>query len=368
MGLGDQFLRQPGTPEGNLELSKEIAKQEFEAASAPLEQAFGRQREAFEEQLAKRGVQFGGVGDTGRERVLETQNRALAELQGQIMARQMERDFQSREAQLGREFQREQGALARQERQHTQLLGLAKAGQLKGSALDTALSNVGINMEDFLTDSDAELARVAASKGLSLEQAKQAQQLIGDALFADIEANPERYAGLAEDPEEVFRREKAIARASRPKSKGKKHFCTQFYSRDLMSTSELLEMTLFAYKNVFLYGHRAYWYFHNADAIASKLNMLGIDWSQYRSDLQHVLDRVHNVKEASDAYLAFSEKLARKANMEFDSSTWNTGLTSRILGTVKVLTSKEFWKMGVKHFSLIAKKVLKGLQVKEVLA
>lgn len=200
----------PTSPGGQEILSQEIADQQFQAASQPLQAQFARERKATEEELAQRGVQYGGTGDQARDRVAEAQSRALATLQGQITSQQLQRDFSSREAELGREFQRGQITDDR-------LFSLARSGQLQGTGLNEALESLGIDANSFLTDNEADLQAYAASKGMTIDQAKKARAIIGDILFQDIQANPSRYADIAVDPEEARQKELELQFAAQGK-------------------------------------------------------------------------------------------------------------------------------------------------------
>ncbi len=191
-------------------LTQDIAQKQFETARAPLEAAFKEQRTQREEELASRGVSLGGLGAQSRERLFRAQDEILGRLQGQIQASALERAFTASEAAKSREF------AAGQQRQ-AQQLGLASAGQLKGTALDTALSGLGISAGDFLTAEGARKEAAASQMGVSIEEFDAARQFLGEKLIEDIRLNPERYAGLAEDPQKVFEMEKEIAKASRPK-------------------------------------------------------------------------------------------------------------------------------------------------------
>lgn len=232
--------------------AKKLGQEQFEAQRALLREDTKSQADAFTRSLF--GQNVGTESGIGRERfneAVQEQAKRLEPISAQIAANlgqqalsqrfaaqenQQNRDFTAQENQLGRDFTAEQNDLERAfrdglltkeqnflvaQQKKDMLFNLAKTGQLQGTAAEQALANFGIDdPESFLTDDELELQRYATSRGLTLEQALEQRELLGQTLLEDIQNHPERYAGLAPDPEELHRRELEIARASKPRSGG----------------------------------------------------------------------------------------------------------------------------------------------------
>jgi len=88
-----------------------VATQAFESAVSPLREQFGKQIEGTVESLAKRGVQFGGVGAERLGDVFKEQRRIEGEIAGRLGAQlgqtALEQAFASSEASKSRALQRE---------------------------------------------------------------------------------------------------------------------------------------------------------------------------------------------------------------------------------------------------------------------
>jgi hypothetical protein len=235
---------------------------------------------------------------------------------------------------------------------------LARSGQLKGSEAERVLKLAGVeNIEDFFSDDEIALEREALTQGITVEELLDNRRMLGNVLMEDMFTYPERYAGLALDPEVELERQLRLARASKPDSPGKKsHFCIEFHKNKLISTRQLWKMTNLIIRTKFTNGDMAYWYIKNADLIAKEANKQGFDWASevkvVKDTLKHA--KQHDYKKAVFCYAEFCKRMyvdfgQNNEKIEpFNHQFYRFRPLHRIVGTFKILTIPKVWALAPK--------------------
>jgi len=221
---------QPGAPprettaptlDDFVQQAQRLGEQRIRAQAGLLRENVEETGEALASKLF--GQNIGARGGLGERVIGETLER---------QARRLEPTAVAVGTQIGQTALQEQ--IRRDNERRSNLFSLVRGGQLRGEEAESILQEQGIqDVTNFLTDPQQALEIFAASRGMSPEQALQTRALTGQTLIEDITANPERYAGLAPDPEVLQQREEEIAQAGAPK--GGKVLCTELHAQGLLS-------------------------------------------------------------------------------------------------------------------------------------
>lgn len=210
-----------GTP---LALARtELAGQQQSQIAAAEADLFRRQAEqqAADRRAAEGRLFSSGEAERGRE--FAAQEAALGR-EFTSQEAQIARDFNLDLVNLKRDFQLDDREFAETTRKLDTTFRLIESGQIDKNSERAVevLSSFGISdPSTFLSSDEAEFRDWATAQGLSVDEAKEVKRLTGQALFQDIQSNPERYADLAVDPQEALRQSRIdalLARGTSPEN------------------------------------------------------------------------------------------------------------------------------------------------------
>lgn len=405
---------------------QQVAQQAFESAVSPLRQEFQERLGATTEQLAQRGIQFGGVGQQRLGDIFKEQQRVEgqiasglgAQLGQQAMQQAFQtsesaraREFQAEQAGLGRQFTAEQAGLGReftaqeaqrardynqviqqqqqqfqasredirrQDVRNDQLVELVISGNIKnqGEALEAIERIFGQGIA-LTPQDDVDLQRVAMASGLSAEDFSRLRSAIGQGQLAAVLRDPSQYIM---DPEANQRFQLELARiqaqsqvqAAEAQSGGgkKSHFCMEFFARDLISRRQLWKLTNGVIKGMFTRGDFVHWYMKNANKIAKVANSKGFKWYTVANIVPKVLDYYDkkDIRTGDLAYMGFCEWMYKMFGREdnsidpFQHSFYEVDLIGRSIGTLKIMLRRETWKKLPTVLSLRIKHVIKDMK------
>lgn len=174
-----------------------LAKQAFETAVQPLRSEFGKTLDTTTENLAKRGIAFGGLGNQAYSNLLQKQSELEAGIAGQIGTQlgmsALDKAFQANEAAKNRQLQEKMQQSGFQFERGTQAAQLGAQGILGGQALQNQLASAFGPGVKFSTQDEVDLQRVAQASGLSTEDYTRMRQAIGQGQLQDVMNNPQQY-------------------------------------------------------------------------------------------------------------------------------------------------------------------------------
>lgn len=217
--------------------AQKLGLQELNATRGILRQDIGQVGDDLSRRLYGQNVgSRAGIGENVVGREISAQAQRLEPIAAQIAARtaqqSLTQQFNAAESEKDRSFQK-----------LNTLFSLAQTGNLKGTPLEATIRAMGItDPQGFMTNDEAELRSYAMSKGLTVDEVLEQRRLLGRVFDKDVKENPQRYAGLAEDPQLAFEREQAIARANNPapeEESGGKIICTLLYRNGLLKLSHI---------------------------------------------------------------------------------------------------------------------------------
>jgi hypothetical protein len=267
---------------------QEVASQAFESAVSPLRESFKEDITSTTENLARKGIAFGGVGEDGLGDVLKEQSRikgniatSLGAQLGQTALDQsfqvgeaakarefaseqagVAREFSAEQAGLGREFSAEeqqkvrdfsqvintqnqefqasQADIQRQEVRNDQLAELVVSGNIRneGEALE-AIERIFGEGITLTPQDDVDLQRVAIAAGLSTDDFARLRSAIGQGQLAAVLKDPSQFII---DPEASQRFQLQLAEiqadaqvaSAEAQTGGGKVLCTELYKRGLL--------------------------------------------------------------------------------------------------------------------------------------
>lgn len=267
-----------------------LGEQAFETAVEPLRRGFQQRLTTATEELGRRGIAFGGVGEQSYSDLLESELQQEAQLAGQIATSlgrsaleqafaaneaAKARQFQAEQAELGREFAGEQAEIGREfsteerediqqfqtafqeagfgqqfsllEQQQAaarqdQILQLFLAGNLTGEDAQSAVQEI-LGQPLVLTNEDElRLQRAAAAAGLTVDEYTDVRRAVGTEQQRVIIENPEEFII---DPEKAREFQLQIAREANEaqvrsaEAQGGKVLCTELHRQGLLDRNIL---------------------------------------------------------------------------------------------------------------------------------
>lgn len=192
-----------------------LSKQAFESATAPLRQSFEERLNATTENLATRGIAFGGLGQQNLERFLgkeaQTEANIASQIGTQLGQTAMEQAYAANEAAKSRQFQKEmQGAgfeftasqneLNKQFERNTQAVNLILQGNLTGEQAQNIVQNTFGQGVTLTPQDDVDFKRAATAAGLTEAEFRQMRTAIGQGQLMDVLKNTQNYI---ESPEKM---------------------------------------------------------------------------------------------------------------------------------------------------------------------
>ncbi len=386
---------------------QQVAQQAFESAVSPLREEFKERLGATTEQLAQRGIQFGGVGEQRLGDIFKEQSRIEGQiasgLGAQLGQQAMQQAFQTSEAAKAREFQAEQAGLAReftaeqaglgrdftaqeaqlardygqviqqqqqefqasqadlqrQDVRNDQLVELVISGNIKNE--DEALAAIERIFGEGIVltpQDDVDLQRVAMAAGLSAEDFSRLRSAIGQGQLAAVLKDPSQFI-IDPQAQQQFQLELAriqseaqVQAAEAQTGGGKKsHFCMEFFVRNLINTRQLWKLTNGVIKGMFTRGDFVNWYMRNANKIAKIANRDGFKWALVSNIVPEVLKHYDNkdIQTGDLAYMGFCEWMYKQFGREdnsiepFKQSFYEVDLMGRFVGTVRIFLRAETW-------------------------
>lgn len=405
---------------------QEVASQAFESAVSPLRESFQERLGATTEDLARRGIQFGGVGQQRLGDLFKEQQRVEGQIAGSLGAQlgqsaleqsfqvgeaAKSREFAAEQAELGREFSAEQAGLGReftaeeqqkvrdfsevintqnqefqatqadlqrQEVRNDQLAELVVSGNIKneGEALEAIERIFGEGIV-LTPQDDVDLQRVAIASGLSTDDFSRLRSAIGQGQLASVLRDPSQYI-LDPEANQRFQLELAkiqsdaqVASARAQTGGGKKsHFCMEFFARKLITRRQLWKLTNGVIKGMFTRGDFVSWYMRNANKIAKVANDNHFQWARVAPIVPEVLNYYENkeVKVGDIAYMGFCEWMYKEFGKDdqtiepFKQSFYGFNLMGRVIGTTRIVLQKQTWAKLPTVLSLRIKHIIKDLK------
>lgn len=145
----------------------------------------------------------------------DTLNRAVAEQGARLEPYAMKTAADLGQQALSQTFQSRETEKARDFQKANTMLEMVNSGQLTGTPMAKVLADFGVDdPTKFMTADGKELELYAISKGLTVNEVMEQRRLLGRTMDQDIRNHPERYAGLAVDPQAEYERELQLARAA----------------------------------------------------------------------------------------------------------------------------------------------------------
>lgn len=276
-----------------------LGEQAFETAVEPLRKGFQERLTTTTEQLGRRGIAFGGVGEQSYSDLLESELAQEAQLAGSIATSlgrsaleqafaaneaAKARQFQAEQAQLGREFAGEQSEIGREfsekerediqqfqtafqeagfdqqfslieqqqaEARQDQILQLFLSGNLTGEDAQTAVQEI-LGQPLVLTNADElALQRAASAAGLTVDEYKAVRSAVGTEQQRLILENPEEFIfdpEKAREFQEAMAWQAAEAQKDIAREQSGKVLCTELHRQGLLDR-EILEADLRETKN-----------------------------------------------------------------------------------------------------------------------